>query len=222
MSKYYIVVNGRIPGIYTSWQEAKAQVISFPKAIYKSFNTALEAETYYKDSTRMSKQEINTDCDLVLYTDGSCTEGRYGGCGVLYIINDVVISKEKYMVPEYPTTNNRAELYAIYCGLLTTSKYIQKTYGLSGIVYLFTDSLTSIQSLISYAGFKKSEECTCKLANIDILEKIYPLLDKVILRHVDAHKDNKFNEEVDILAREGVVLSKVYFNSLSTYGTYDT
>lgn len=216
MSKYYAVVNGRAPGIYTSWDDAKSQVIGYPKAIYKSFKTKLEAETYFNMMGSVLKQEINVDSDLILYTDGSSIDG-YGGCGVLYMINEVIIFKEKYMVPEYLTTNNRAELYAIYCGLLVVKDYIQKNYGLSGIVHLFTDSLISIKSISAY-----KMDVMSNLANKDIIEKISAMLDKVILHHVDGHVGEKYNEEVDVLAKQGTELSKTYFNLFSAYGTYDS
>src|SRR5581483_312434 len=42
--KYYVVWQGRRPGIYDSWDEASAQVKGFAGAAYKAFDTRLEAE----------------------------------------------------------------------------------------------------------------------------------------------------------------------------------
>ena len=42
--KYYVVWNGRKPGIYTTWEECKAQVHKFKQAKYKSFPTKDAAE----------------------------------------------------------------------------------------------------------------------------------------------------------------------------------
>ncbi|MBQ6800044.1 MAG: RNase H1/viroplasmin domain-containing protein, partial [Bacteroidaceae bacterium] len=36
-SKYYVVWHGVTPGIYTSWEECKEQVIGCEGAIYKGF-----------------------------------------------------------------------------------------------------------------------------------------------------------------------------------------
>lgn len=44
--KYYVVINGRKPGIYTSWEECKNQVHGYSGAIYKSFNTQKDAVNY--------------------------------------------------------------------------------------------------------------------------------------------------------------------------------
>jgi ribonuclease HI len=41
-NKYYVVFNGRVPGVYNSWKDCKAQVDKFPGAKFKSFKTILE------------------------------------------------------------------------------------------------------------------------------------------------------------------------------------
>ena len=45
--KFYVVWDGRIPGIYTSWEDASRQVSGYPKAKYKGFSSRAEAETAY-------------------------------------------------------------------------------------------------------------------------------------------------------------------------------
>ena len=42
--KYYVVWEGRKPGLYESWDECKKQVDGFEKAKYKSFESRAEAE----------------------------------------------------------------------------------------------------------------------------------------------------------------------------------
>ncbi len=44
--KYYAVRQGRIPGIYRSWEECKNQVSGYSGAVYKSFFTLKEAKDY--------------------------------------------------------------------------------------------------------------------------------------------------------------------------------
>jgi ribonuclease HI len=48
--KYYVVWEGAKPGIYTSWDDAKAQIQGFPGAKYKSFEDKNEAEKAFKGS----------------------------------------------------------------------------------------------------------------------------------------------------------------------------
>jgi hypothetical protein len=45
-SKFYSVVRGHIPGIYTTWGEAKEQIDGYPGAVYKSFKTEEEAKKW--------------------------------------------------------------------------------------------------------------------------------------------------------------------------------
>ena len=48
--KYYVVWVGAKPGVYTDWNKAKAQIMGFPDAKYKSFETVAAAETAFKGS----------------------------------------------------------------------------------------------------------------------------------------------------------------------------
>ncbi|VAW49365.1 Ribonuclease HI-related protein 2, partial [hydrothermal vent metagenome] len=51
--KFYVVWQGRKPGIYTNWNQCKQQVDKFAGAKYKSFSILSEAEKAFKDgSTR--------------------------------------------------------------------------------------------------------------------------------------------------------------------------
>lgn len=49
-SKFYVVWHGVTPGIYSSWDECKAQVNGCEGAIYKGFSTREEAEEAYASS----------------------------------------------------------------------------------------------------------------------------------------------------------------------------
>jgi len=44
--KFYKVVRGHVPGIYTSWNEAKEQIDGYSGSIYKSFKTEEEAKMW--------------------------------------------------------------------------------------------------------------------------------------------------------------------------------
>lgn len=49
-SKYYVVWNGRKPGVYGDWDSCKAQVDKFPGARFKSFSNRADAESAFKGS----------------------------------------------------------------------------------------------------------------------------------------------------------------------------
>ncbi len=44
--KFYAVQQGKVPGVYRSWEECKAQVHGYSGAVYKSFSTVEEAMRY--------------------------------------------------------------------------------------------------------------------------------------------------------------------------------
>jgi ribonuclease HI len=46
--KFYVVWEGRRPGIYTAWPDAERQVAGYPKAKFKGFSSRQEAETAFR------------------------------------------------------------------------------------------------------------------------------------------------------------------------------
>jgi len=55
---FYAVVKGHIPGIYTTWDEAKEQVFEFTGAVYKSFKTEVEAKEWVVDTGTSTHERI--------------------------------------------------------------------------------------------------------------------------------------------------------------------
>lgn len=55
--KYYGVKKGLVPGVYTSWDECKAQVDGFSGAEYKSFKTEEEANDYVNIEKEVSNEK---------------------------------------------------------------------------------------------------------------------------------------------------------------------
>lgn len=55
--KFYVVWQGRTPGIYTDWNSCKAQVEKFAGARYKSFPTQAEAEQAFKGGVSKSSSK---------------------------------------------------------------------------------------------------------------------------------------------------------------------
>ena len=56
--KFYAVVKGCTPGIYTTWDEAKTQVIGYLGAVYKSFKTEEQAEEFMNTPVKPVKERI--------------------------------------------------------------------------------------------------------------------------------------------------------------------
>ena len=50
--KFYVVWEGRAPGIYDTWEECFDQVDGFPGAKYKSYSTQAEATAAFRGNPR--------------------------------------------------------------------------------------------------------------------------------------------------------------------------
>lgn len=48
--KYYVVWQGRVPGVYDTWADCKAQIDGFPAARYKGFPSKELAQAAYRDN----------------------------------------------------------------------------------------------------------------------------------------------------------------------------
>lgn len=85
MPKFYAVQKGRVPGIYRSWDDAKAQVSGFAGAVHKSFATEEEAKAFLRKARKKHVIELPLECarpetrrrlhsdpgKMIIYTDGS-------------------------------------------------------------------------------------------------------------------------------------------------------
>ena len=70
--KYYVVWQGKKPGIYTDWDECKEQVVGVQGAQYKSFDTISEAEAAIKlpySASVSIKTSVTTSGSNVLLVD---------------------------------------------------------------------------------------------------------------------------------------------------------
>jgi ribonuclease HI len=147
--KYYAVRKGRQTGIFTNWQDCKAQVHQFPHAEYKSFATQSEAEAFLRrPAPAPVPLKINQITNLVsadapvvpfvadsICVDASCRgnpgkmeyRGVHTGSGV-----------EIFHSPVFPVgTNNLGEFLAIVHGLT----YLQQR---GSAIPIYSDSRTAL------------------------------------------------------------------------------
>ena len=76
--KYYAVQAGRVPGIYTTWNDCQKQVVGYKGAKFKSFPTLDAAEAYLNgEDDSAAKKEVAMS-GWAVYVDGSFLNGRYG------------------------------------------------------------------------------------------------------------------------------------------------
>lgn len=102
--KYYAVKNGRNEGVYTSWNECKAQVDGYSDAIYKAFKTKEDAEYFLKseccpisnNSNEIKPVQLNAKISgvkeiVVAYIDGSYSEeSQKYSYGCVLITNKII------------------------------------------------------------------------------------------------------------------------------------
>ena len=210
--KYYAVVKGRIPGIYTEWTGqtgAQAQIIRFSGAIYKGFENKKEAKEFMKQQTREQPEVDKTEAEwseegkIIIYTDGACTNNPGpGGYGCVLKYN----GKTKELSGGYRmTTNNRMELMACIVGLSALKKP-------SSFVILFSDSKYVVDGITQ--GWAKRWQSngwmrtkTEPAINPDLWKRLLELCGKhdVRFRWVKGHDGNEGNERCDELATKAAL-----------------
>ncbi|MGX4644535.1 ribonuclease H family protein [Holzapfeliella sp. JNUCC 80] len=82
--KYYAVKKGRKSGIYEDWASAKEQVMGYKGAIYKSFTTKEQAESFMKGMAKTASKTTaipaQSSKTIKVFTDGgSRNTGNYRG-----------------------------------------------------------------------------------------------------------------------------------------------
>ncbi|NJL11594.1 MAG: ribonuclease H [Microscillaceae bacterium] len=155
--KFYVVWQGRVPGLYLSWAECEAQVKGFAGATYKSFLNRAEAEAALHQTPPSFKRAASTGKTPseqsprpfleALCVDAACS----GNPGPMeYRGVDLQTGKEVFH-RAYPLgTNNIGEFLAIVHGLALVVQ-AQVSYPL-----IFTDSRTAL-------AWVKAKKCRTKL-----------------------------------------------------------
>jgi len=218
--KYYAVRKGYKIGIFRSWAETEPLVKGFKGAKYKSFKTLAEAQAYLNQTSNSEapspsqpRNQItysniaepvpphsdNPD-EITVYTDGSCVDKK-GGFGVV-MLSTGTMTPLKGKVPQYPTTNQVAELYAIYVTLYNLTNTTKN-------IVIYTDSKYSIGCLTQWNGnWRRNGWINSKgepVANKELIQAILKLMtkDNITFHHVKAHNGDYYNEMADRLANEG-------------------
>lgn len=125
--KFYVVWVGHSPGIYDSWEEAKAQVDGFPGARYRSFTSQAEATKAFRGDPDEAAQLIksiarhapaitNLEADPNFVADSIAVDGACAGNpGVMeYRGVDTLTGAELFHFgPVEDGTNNVAEYLAL-------------------------------------------------------------------------------------------------------------
>ncbi|MDK9737107.1 viroplasmin family protein [Vibrio sp. D404a] len=246
--KYYVVWKGRKPGIFTTWNECKAQVDGFAGAKFKSFPTLGEAESAFGGSssasakpasgsnsafsnsstTRKAKtppltqqQIIDMPFDIKIFTDGACepNPGEAGTGLAVYLKNE--LSELWYGLYQPMGTNNTAELQGLEQAFILAKEKLQA--GLS--VAIYSDSRYSIDCITKWAsGWEKKgwTRSGGEIKNLDIIKAAYALYQElasqITIYHVNGHVGIEGNELAD---RMSIVAISSKEQGLSRYTETD-
>jgi ribonuclease HI len=213
--KYYAVVRGRRPGIYSVWYGpggAEEQVRGFAGAIFKGFAAPDEARRWLESPAakiRNSSRRVQADPapdatgaapgQTVVYTDGGCVgnPGR-GGYGAVILAGE---TRSEIAGGFRLTTNNRMELMACIAAL--------ETFSTPADVILHSDSRYVVNGISKGWARKwrangwmrtKSEAAQ----NADLWSRLLDLCDEHRVRFVwvRGHAGSRENECCDRLATD--------------------
>jgi ribonuclease HI len=176
--KYYVVWVGAKPGIYTSWDDAKAQVMGFPTAKYKSFDTLKEAEEAFKKSHSQyynfnQKEEKgkpqNVDNQKIIHESLSVDAACSGNPGDMEY-RGVYTRTGKQIFHQGPFkegTNNVGEFLALVHALALLKREGKTT------TPIYTDSRTAM-------AWVRNKKVKTELKETPQNEKIFDLIDRAL------------------------------------------
>lgn len=221
MAKYYAVRKGKKTGIFTNWDETKAQVSGYPGAQYKSFKAKADAEAYLKDEEEKPSSDfkkgktplVHWTNEVVVYTDGgSRNTGNVQG-GHVKASDKAAwayrIEVDDTVIPgsggEFGATNNRMEIMALREAL---RKLI--SLNLTDREILIVMDSTYVLNAINkgwMTGWKRNgwKRSSGKLLNKELwqeLDRLLPQFSKLRYEWTKGHATNDGNIFVDELLNQ--------------------
>lgn len=205
MSKWYVVKNGRKPGIYKTWDECKAQTDGYSGAVFKSFLSEYEAKEYFYSTDARNGLVFEATLDkkgkLLAYTDGSYTSGSYNegkqplsGYGVVFVIDDNIVGEFCGECNLSPKIRN------IGGELMAAMQAVKMAYEAGYQELIICHDLQNIQmwgNNLWKTNIKETQEFR------DYITEIRKQGFLIEFAWVKGHNGNKYNSHADTLAAKG-------------------
>lgn len=190
--KFYAVKNGRIPGIYTTWEECKAQVDGFSGPVFKGFETKEEALEFLGVEVKTKKSEM----EAAAYCDGSFDKetSRFSYGVIVFWNNEKFEFSESFFDEELSLMRNVAG----------EIKGAEKVFS-----FCADNNIKSVELFYDYEGIEKwctGEWKRNKTGTISYHDNYNKIKDEVKVKFtkVKGHSGNKFNDEADALAKSAL------------------
>lgn len=205
--KYYAVKSGRKIGIFNSWEECQKQVSGYNNAIFKSFKSLEEAKKYLNGSIEQKMISENSDRNkslAVAYVDGSYdNNAKVYGYGSIIFINE-----EKEIISGYGDDTELIELRNVAGEISAAIKTME---------FCLEHKIKNLDIYYDYVGIENWFTGEWK-ANTFFTKEYVKFADKIKKNlnvkfiKIKAHSGDRYNEEVDNIAKNAI---KEYIEKLN-------
>lgn len=206
---YYVVKEGSKVGLFNNWQECLASVKGYKGAVYKGFETKVEALEWLNGSVRVSTDlsgsiKVNGPLDSIapiapidyeVYTDGSFCKGKYS-YGYAFIKDGEVIFESNGVGEDLEAASMRnvaGELAAV-------QHAVEKAKTLDVRIRIYHD-YSGISLWVTGDWQAKNKFTQAYVAFMRAHHGLYEF------KKVDGHSGDRFNDYVDRLAKEALGIS---------------
>lgn len=197
--KYYAVREGRVPGVYSTWDECRAQVDGFSGAKYKSFARREDAEVF----AGIGETSVSRDKSVLLdvLSEGSASayvDGSYDVVSHRYAAGGVVMHGA--------VTHEFSEMYSDDASAKLRNVAGEIMGARLAIEYCIEQGLSRVTIYHDYEGVGKWGDDLWK-ANLDMTREYKEFVREARRRieisfvKVKAHSGNEYNERADALAK---------------------
>lgn len=197
---YYVVKEGSKVGIFNNWAECQASVKGYKGAVFKGFETKVEAMEWLDGKDKVSAEtngSINGigPIDYEVYTDGSFVNGRYS-YGYAFIKDGEVVFESNGVGED----TEAASMRNVAGELAAVQHAVEKAKTLNARILIYHD-YSGISHWVTGDWQAKNKFTQAYVAFMKAHHGLYEF------KKVAGHSGDRFNDYVDRLAKEALGIS---------------